>query len=241
MDWESLREYANNPYVLAGATALTTGLVGYLFGRKSSPVQLARIDLEKTRELNRVELEKIAKAGEMDMSRLQMEENQSHYERDKDRGEIHRKREVENDARERQIQLEDLAREDAKEKEAREYKTRTAVDIASKIAPALEKYMDAVHTRSPQNGNVDPELLKMRDDYRRKLVDEYIEDLGDNEGETISSEGYNIDGDNLDRLKGFVDAKFPLPDSDEDEPELPEQLEELMDFIREVFPKKESE
>ena len=95
--------------------------------------------------------------------------------------------------------------------------------------------MDDLHAQSNKNGNVDPEFLKKRETYRQELVDDYTKSLNNSDGSFAME---NVSEDDLNSLQHLVDAKFPLPDSNEDEPELPEQIDELMDFVREFNPKK---
>ncbi len=227
MDWETIREYMNHsatPYVIGGTVALATGLIGYLMGKRSSPAQLARIDLQKLKENNETEL-----------SKLEYIKEDKDNERELRVSELNRKNHLEDKLSERQIDLEDRTYEDAKGKEERDYKARTAVDLASRIAPALAKYMDDLHAQSNKNGNVDPEFLKKRETYRQELVDDYTKSLNNSDGSFAME---NVSEDDLNSLQHLVDAKFPLPDSNEDEPELPEQIDELMDFVREFNPKK---
>ncbi len=228
MDLDSVMDYLSTPggaYAVAGASALVSLTLGYLFGKKSGDraekernyaLEMEKLSIE--REKINLETDKLD-GDPIKLKEMTYQENARIYDREKEIDEIKRRRE-----------LEDLSREDELKTKDLTGRLALAKELSTTLAPVIQSYAEAIKSYHSRESRASPELLKARKDYRDSLIDDILSEL--EEDNQKSSDDYDLSEDDEERVERLTNIKYPLSEINE-EPEMPEEIKSLLDLIDE--------
>lgn len=246
MDYETLEQVMNFPYLVPTAIAAATGVVGLLIGYVSGKttgrnnVKLAEFqrDIEVAREATKkteYETQRQQVLVSIDIRRLELanadEEHKGNLEtmalkkqyqiEDEDR---QRKFKQEDDTEKRKEAQETIERESALLKSHTEYRLQVAEKLAG-LKPAVETYLQQL--REAQQGQTisfDIEYEEKKQAYRTELIKEWSDSI-DNKFDPDE----DIPRDRADDIIAFVFP--PRKTSYQQIPQMPEEIRELVRIL----------
>ncbi len=210
--------------VVAGVGAITGFIGGYFLGKVFSRKRALYRQMEHNERISSFELKK--KEAEVALEReknsielrnMEYEESARVYEREQRALEARRvyDKEMEQEKHKRGLEL---SESEMKKIEARKAYVGEAV---SKIRPALEEYLQRAISLS--GGDYEKE----REEHRRQLVDEYIQEQRD-DGDIYDTENNVADKDVKRRINDLVNLRFPRKS---EQIPVPEELRSFMNYL----------
>ncbi len=234
MDYETLEQAMNSPYLVPTAIAAATGiaglLIGYVSGKITGGNKVKLAQFQRDVEIARAETQKISYEtdrqkilSELEIKRLSFENAEEEH-----------KRNLEKMSLQRQYQLEDEDRQRKSEQEKLKAQGEYRLQIAEKLSglkPVVEAYLQQLgelQQRQPilETESINPEYEEQRQNYRISLIEKWEEQLSDNDDD-ILNEDIAIP---FQRTNELVEFKYPNKRTASQQ--LPKMPEELAGLIR---------
>ncbi len=239
MDFTNLESFLKSeetPYIIGGAVAFATGVLGYICGRISRKARLSYAGMRHTEKLSELELERERVKHSAELKKIESEASARTYAQKKEEVEMQHRIDAEYKDAEHKRESEKEEFEQRKLKEEREYKLALVERVTTNLKPELEKYFNSLEQIA--RANIEPELLKKRQEYREKLVDELVDYLNSDD-DNVRSRDISVNGEDEEKMKTLINMKYPIPETErERRPVLPKEVGELTRLLsKEIYTK----